>query len=150
MFYTHHVCNHKSNKKWRQYLLGHKFRVYMNHHNLKDLLTQTIQTPEQHKWLTKLLGYDFELNYKLRKENKVVDALSRINTPTVLAISSPTATWLKTLRSCYTTNPEGTRLLTKLEQQPSSLPYHTLHNGLVYIQGRLLIPNIPHIHLLLL
>ena len=122
----------------------------MNHHNLKDLLTQTIQTPEQHKWLTKLLGYDFELNYKLRKENKVVDALSRINTPTVLAISSPTATWLKTLRSCYTTNPEGTRLLTKLEQQPSSLPYHTLHNGLVYIQGRLLIPNIPHIHLLLL
>lgn len=98
----------------------------------------------------KVVRYDFELHYKPGKENKVADALSRIDTATVFAISIPTTTWLKTLRAYYTTNPEGQRLLTKLEQQPSSLPHHTLYNGLVYIQGHLLIPNIHHIRLLLL
>jgi len=51
-------------KKWRQYLLGRHFRVYTDHKSLKNLLSLTIQTLPQQKWLTKLLGYDFEILYK--------------------------------------------------------------------------------------
>nr|GEZ41018.1 reverse transcriptase [Tanacetum cinerariifolium] len=83
-------------KKWRQYLLGRKFQVFTGHHSLKDLLTQTVQTPEQHKWLTKLMGYDFELHYKLGKENKVADALSR---PEQTALRAISAAWLEDLRA---------------------------------------------------
>ncbi|GKD95410.1 ty3-gypsy retrotransposon protein, partial [Tanacetum coccineum] len=94
-------------KKWRQYLLGRRFRIYTDHHSLKHILTQTIQTPEQQKWVTKLLGYDFEVLYKPGRENTVADALSRVDIPSMLAISYPTAPWLDDIRSYYSTNPQG-------------------------------------------
>lgn len=65
-------------KKWRQYLLGSTFKIFTDHKSLKSLMTQTIQTPEQQKWLTKLLGYTYEIHYKPGKENVVADALSRV------------------------------------------------------------------------
>jgi hypothetical protein len=65
-------------KKWRQYLLGSTFKIFIDHKSLKSLMTQTIQTPEQQKWLTKLLGYTYEIHYKPGKENVVADALSRV------------------------------------------------------------------------
>ena len=64
-------------KKWRQYLLGHTFKIFTDHKSLKSLMTQTIQTPEQQKWLTKLMDYNYEIHYTLRKDNIVADALSR-------------------------------------------------------------------------
>lgn len=33
-------------KKWRQYLLGHRFTIITDHRSLKELLTQVIQTTE--------------------------------------------------------------------------------------------------------
>lgn len=35
--------------------------------------------PEYKKWLIKLMGYQFEIQYRPGTENKVVDALSRVN-----------------------------------------------------------------------
>jgi len=43
-------------KKWGQYLLGHRFTIITNHCNLKELLTQVIQTPKQHTYLARLMG----------------------------------------------------------------------------------------------
>jgi len=40
-------------------------------------MEQSLQTPEQQKWLHKLLGYEFTIQYKPRKDNIPADALSR-------------------------------------------------------------------------
>ena len=63
--------------KFRHYILGHKFIIRTDQQSLKALSDQTIQTPEQQKWLHKFLGYDFTIEYKPGKDNIAADALSR-------------------------------------------------------------------------
>lgn len=50
--------------KWRQYLLRCKFTIFTDQQSLRNLTNQTIQTPEQQKWLSKLVGYDFQIIYR--------------------------------------------------------------------------------------
>ena len=64
-------------KKWRPYLLGKPFVIKTDHQSLKHLLEQRIGTPMQQKWITKLLGYSFVIDYKKGKENVVADAFLR-------------------------------------------------------------------------
>ena len=64
-------------KKWRPYLIGRHFKVKTDHESLKYFLEQRLSSEEQQKWVTKMLGYDFEIIYKKGKDNVVADALSR-------------------------------------------------------------------------
>uniref|UniRef100_A0A2N9HVX1 Integrase catalytic domain-containing protein n=1 Tax=Fagus sylvatica TaxID=28930 RepID=A0A2N9HVX1_FAGSY len=64
-------------KKWRPYLLDKAFVIKTDQQSLKHLLEQRVGTPMQQKWITKLLGYPFVVEYKKGKENVVADALSR-------------------------------------------------------------------------
>lgn len=56
-------------KKWRQYLLGHQFTIITDHRSLKELLTQVIQTPEQHMYLARLMGFDYQIQYRSGAHN---------------------------------------------------------------------------------
>lgn len=62
---------------WRPYLLGRKFYIQTDQRSLKYFLEQRISTPEQQKWVAKLLGYDYKITYRSGRENSVADALSR-------------------------------------------------------------------------
>ncbi|XP_027093589.2 uncharacterized protein [Coffea arabica] len=64
-------------QKWKHYLLGGHFVIKTDHESLKYLLDQKITTPLQQKWLAKLMGMDYEIQYKRGRENVVADALSR-------------------------------------------------------------------------
>ncbi|KAL3534339.1 hypothetical protein ACH5RR_002800 [Cinchona calisaya] len=63
--------------KWRHYLEGHHFIIKIDHQSLKYLLEQEIATPMQQKWLTKLLEHNYEIQYKVGKQNVVADILSK-------------------------------------------------------------------------
>ena len=69
---------HALNKS-RPYLMGRHFKVKTNHDSFKHFLERRLSSKEQQKWVTKMLGYDFEIIYKKWKLNVVADALSRNN-----------------------------------------------------------------------
>ena len=83
--------------KWRNYLLGRKFRIRTNHCSLKYILEQRITTMDQQRWMVKLMGFHYEIEYHPIRENKVSDALSRLQGE-VSAISCLAPTWLEAVR----------------------------------------------------
>ncbi|GJW92902.1 transposon ty3-G gag-pol polyprotein [Tanacetum coccineum] len=54
-----------------------KLDLRSGYHQIRYLLEQRISTPAQTKWLTKLLGYDYKIEYKKGATNRGADALSR-------------------------------------------------------------------------
>ena len=50
--------------RWRHYLQFKHFVVRTDHHSLKYLLEQKVTSTLQQKGLTKLLGLDYEVQYK--------------------------------------------------------------------------------------
>jgi hypothetical protein len=64
-------------RHWRPYLWGRPFVVRTDHRSLRFLLDPRLTTIPQHQWASKLLGYDFVVEYKPGPLNVVADALSR-------------------------------------------------------------------------
>ncbi|KAL4580133.1 hypothetical protein LXL04_016314 [Taraxacum kok-saghyz] len=102
-------------KKWRQYLLGCQFRIFTDQRSLKHLLTQVVQTPEQQKWATKLLGNH---HYWLSQH------------PKQHGYKKFAFTLLLTLH---------------LQETSDHNNVYTIRDDLVYQNGRVYIPDIPNL-----
>ncbi|KAJ0704368.1 putative nucleotidyltransferase, Ribonuclease H [Helianthus annuus] len=77
-------------KYWHHYLSVNHFVIKTDQKSLKYLLEQKLTTPLQHAWLSKLMGYDYEIVYKKGVENQVADALSRVSGPALFTMSLST------------------------------------------------------------
>ena len=50
--------------KWHHYLIDRHFSIKTYHQSLKHLFQKRITFFGQHSWLTKLMEYDYDINYK--------------------------------------------------------------------------------------
>lgn len=75
-------------QKWRPYLLGRHFKVHTDQKSLKFVTEQRIIGEGQQKWLSKLMGYDFDIIYKPGRENEwQMPCLGRCNSLLLLLCS---------------------------------------------------------------
>jgi len=130
-------------KKWHQYLLGHRFTIITDHQSLKELLNQVIQTPEQHTYLARLMGYDYQIKHRFGIHNHAADALSRLpETPSSLfLLSVPCLTFVEELRHQLDTHPEYCKQRETISTSPDTQSEFTIANGLILKQGRIWLPR---------
>ena len=127
-------------KKWRPYLMGRHFKVKMDHDSLKYFLEQRLSSEKQQKWVTKMLGYDFEIIYKKGKQNVVADALSRNdeNVEALLcAISIIQPNWINEAREEWKNDEEVWALIRKLQQDSSASNTLSWKNDSLWYKDRL-------------
>lgn len=95
--------------KWQSYLVGNHFIIQTDHHTLKYFLQRLAHTQFQQKQVTKLLGFDCEIQFKQGCNNQAADALLRSPLTTIdpqlhalyegelRAISYPYSQWIDDL-----------------------------------------------------
>ncbi|CAH9076384.1 unnamed protein product [Cuscuta epithymum] len=127
---------------WRPYLIGRKFIVRTDHRSLKHLLTQRIATPSQQVWVAKLLGYDFDIEYKTGISNTAADALSRRGEEAELAaISIPEWIGLADIEEEQRNDTNLRDIIQAVEADPNSMPGYELKGRRLIFKGRLVLAS---------
>ncbi|WVZ24535.1 hypothetical protein V8G54_003079 [Vigna mungo] len=131
-------------QKWRQYLLRRHFIIQTDQRSIKELLSQTVLTPEQQSYLFKLLGYDFEIQYRPGKSNTAVDALSQVESPhldTFLVLSVPRLDFLNDLKQSLSSNSDFTAMRDNILAKPSDFPLYSVHGELITFKEKIWLPS---------
>jgi hypothetical protein len=124
--------------KFRHYLLGHKFVIKTDQKSLKNLLDQTLQTPEQQAWLHKFIGFDFHVEYKPGKENIPADALSRMF---LMAWTEPKHQFLEELQVALQKDVDLQHIMAACAQPNEAFPLYSVRDGLLLWKDKLVVPN---------
>lgn len=126
-------------RTWRPYIIGRRFVIQTDQRSLRYLLEQRILTPEQQKWMGKLVGYDYEITYKPGNINSVADALSRVQgSPTLDAIFVPQSTIWDEIKALNGSDPYLKRIGGLATTKPGH-PY-AWRNGLICYHNRVMVP----------
>ena len=126
--------------RWRPYLIGRRFQIKTDHKSLKYFLERKISSPEQQKWVTKLLGFDFEITYKKGKENVLADALSQLpEQAEISAVSLSTSDFLKDIKREWQEDLETSKIIKKLEEAPSSVAHYNRDSKELCYKGRIVL-----------
>jgi len=137
-------------KKWRTYLLGRKFTIYTDQRSLRELMTQVIQTPEQQYYLAKLLGFHYEILYKPGGQNRVADALSRVQDSSFFTITVPHWEFLNKLQAVFESDPDMIKLVQEVQEDPAKYPHFQVRRKLLFFDNKLFIPESSNLRLVLL
>ena len=109
--------------------------------SLRYLLEQRVVHHDYQRWLSKLLGYDFEIQYRPGLENKAADAFSRIpKQGELLSLMGPMVKELHTVGAQVEANSQLARIKHDLEVGSDLWPKYSLHQGNLLYQGRLVLP----------
>lgn len=109
------------------------FITRTDHQSLKYLLEQRVTTAFQQRGMAKLLGLDYERQYKKEAKNRVTDALSRREEEelSLCAITTTNPTWMEEIAQSYEHDPMALQLLTELITSPVNKPDFSLQQGII-------------------
>ena len=130
-------------QKWQPYLFGRRFVIRTDQKSLKFFLDQRVTTPEQQRWLVKLLGFEFDIQYKLGGENWVADALSRRRgwkmEQDLVTISGPHFLDIVNLEKEVDADDKLRSIKTEIIKGDSLDGRYSLQNGVLF-RGKIIIP----------
>jgi transposase InsO family protein len=108
---------------------------------LKYLLDQRLSTIPQHHWVSKLLGFDFRVEYRPGRNNIVADALSRrdMDDAAIFSLSGPAFQVFDQLRQAAASQPALVALRDKILVGTRKTPWAFV-DGLVLFKGRAYLP----------
>ncbi|XP_075084785.1 uncharacterized protein LOC142168032 [Nicotiana tabacum] len=111
---------------------------------LKYLMDQTLHTNSQLLWLTKLMPFDYSIEYKKGVKNKVVGALSRVTRADILAmVVSPSDTDVfQTIIDSWNSNQELKYLIEELQAETHTHKQFTWFQGQLRRRGKLVISKV--------
>lgn len=122
--------------------MGYHFIIKTDHQSLKFLLDQKLTTTLQHKCFAKLLGMDYEIQYRKGAENLAADALSRREWPMdsaaqLAAISGVQPAWVGDIIQSYDQDGVCQDLIAALALQPNSIPDYQYIGGIIRFKGKI-------------
>ena len=138
-------------RHWRPYLWGRSFRIRTDHYSLKFLLDQRLSTVPQHKWISKLFGFDFTVEHHPGRLNTVADALSRHDADHDAAVDDaegaalcirlgPTFALFADIRRATAAAPDAQLLRQRLDARYLEEPWR-LADGLLLHERRIFVPD---------
>ncbi|KAL8128454.1 hypothetical protein V2J09_017609 [Rumex salicifolius] len=130
---------------WSSYLTHRPFLIRTDQKSLKYLLEQKVSTPFQHLWLSKLMGYTFEIHYKQGKENVAADALSRVTGSQLLAIfmSHACPDLFDKIQLLWQSDANLKKLISDLQEDPALHPSYSYSNNELRHRNKLVVGNDP-------
>lgn len=124
-------------QKWRAYLICGTFIIRTDQNSLKYLLEQKITTPLQHKYMAKLMGYNYTIEYKKGAENGVADALSRREEEaTVAHINIIQPMWITEVIGSYEGDSWAQEAIAECTVRPLDVSFFHYESGLLKFKGR--------------
>jgi hypothetical protein len=140
-------------QKWKMLLLGMKVNVMTDHHSLTYLLKQRNLSRRQARWLEILSDFDLQFQYIKGEDNSVADALSRKGVQEEDEnITSKDIACVAALTELGNTLSEAVKeeIVKGYKEDPFCMSVKKVFplrencaeiNGLLFIDGRLVIPN---------
>ncbi|KAL8127908.1 hypothetical protein AgCh_014740 [Apium graveolens] len=127
--------------KWQHYLMSLPFVVRTDQQSLKYLLEHKLATPFQQKWLSKLAGFDYMVEFKSGSENRAADALSRIPRSELLsiAVSSVSSQLMEDLKDHWQTDSMLNKLIADIRVDSNSHPQYTWNQNILMRKGKLVV-----------
>ncbi|MCH81746.1 Ty-3/gypsy retroelement polyprotein [Trifolium medium] len=132
-------------QKWGSYLSHAPFVIKTDQRSIKHMLDQKLNTPFQQAWVAKLMGYDFEIQYKEGASNIAADALSRKEGAELISLilNSQSPNLFDTIKSVWQSDPFLSKLCSELQQNPTSHPKFTWIRNELRRKGKLVIGSDP-------
>lgn len=128
-------------QKWSTYLEFAPFTIKTDQRNMKYISEQRLTTPFQQVWISKLMGFEFDIQYKEGSSNTAVDALSHKEGAELqpLLMDNGHSDLFTLIQQEWYSDPHLKQLVTDLEQDLARHPKSTWTRNELRRKGKLVL-----------